>query len=251
MVNYKQTKSLFSRAVLIVISLCSLFVGVVLENKLLIIERIITIFSHNEVSNYDSFSSAYYKDQVSIFNSYNQKHVDIVFIGDSLIDNADWYLYFPQQTVVNLGIQGERVYSLGNRIQQVAEFHPSNIVILVGINDILLGRTIDEIYDDYIELLLALEALSNEVFVLSLIKPSHKIDIDFSQIDDLNWKLNTFSVQHNKIQFIDINSSLTDGNYMLSKFSTDGIHLNAEAYNKIVLELRLALSSLSGLHSED
>ncbi len=68
---------------------------------------------------------------------------DIIFIGDSLIEWFDWFKRFPAHKVQNLGISGETVEMLLDRLCYVVEKHPKAdmVFLMTGINNVAMEDT--------------------------------------------------------------------------------------------------------------
>src|ERR1700733_2353500 len=66
----------------------------------------------------------------------------VVFFGDSITDfwaNDDASKFFPDKPYIGRGISGESTDGMVTRFQQdVIDLHPSAVVILAGINDVIL-----------------------------------------------------------------------------------------------------------------
>ena len=78
-----------------------------------------------------------------IFRSYQPGADSIVFIGDSMVSVPDWnaLLNAEECYVHNFGILGDTLVGVLNRIDTALRFKPRAIVIWVGINDVIKGRT--------------------------------------------------------------------------------------------------------------
>jgi lysophospholipase L1-like esterase len=66
--------------------------------------------------------------------------MNILFLGDSLIEFYDWEDRFPLKGVANLGIAGESVLGLLSRLEGIIKRYPSAglIFIMTGINNIAM-----------------------------------------------------------------------------------------------------------------
>ncbi|MCK7489345.1 MAG: hypothetical protein MZU79_03150 [Anaerotruncus sp.] len=69
-----------------------------------------------------------------------EKRKRIVFLGDSLTEWFDWVAYFPQYEVLNLGVSGERVEELLDRLDRIHARidEPDILFIMTGINNIAM-----------------------------------------------------------------------------------------------------------------
>ena len=65
--------------------------------------------------------------------------------------------------------------------------------------------------------------------------------INYSQINDSIFKLNNYLKEYsinNDIKFIDLNKEISSENKILkSEFTTDGVHLTQDAYDKWAMEI--------------
>ncbi len=68
---------------------------------------------------------------------------DIIFIGDSLVEWFDWDKRFPAHRIQNLGISGETVEMLLDRLPYVIDKHPSAdmVFVMTGINNVAMDDT--------------------------------------------------------------------------------------------------------------
>lgn len=64
--------------------------------------------------------------------------VDVVFLGDSLVENWQTELAFPLISCMNQGISGDVTEGILNRLDLVEAFSPRVVVLEIGTND--LGR---------------------------------------------------------------------------------------------------------------
>ena len=69
--------------------------------------------------------------------------MDIIFIGDSLIEWFDWDQRFPAHRAQNLGISGETVEMLLDRLCNVVEKHhkADMVFLMTGINNVAMEDT--------------------------------------------------------------------------------------------------------------
>ena len=62
----------------------------------------------------------------------------VVFFGDSITDNCDLEKYYPGIYAFNRGISGNTTEDLLKRMKvSVYDAHPSKVVLLIGINDMM------------------------------------------------------------------------------------------------------------------
>ncbi len=69
---------------------------------------------------------------------------DVVFLGDSITQMAKWDRLFPNVAVANRGISGDTTDGLLARVAEIAGARPSKVFILIGTNDLSVGKRSDE-----------------------------------------------------------------------------------------------------------
>ncbi len=167
----------------------------------------------------------------------------IVFLGDSLTDAYNLDSYFESDIkLYNRGIAGDKTDGVIARLKSnVLEIKPSIIVLLIGINDIHSGRSLDEIEKNYRKILDMIEEKSPdcEVFIESLYPTNTTIYANSSdywdEIITFNDTLQTIANEYDYV-FMDVYSSLLNGNELNREYSFDGLHLNSQGYS-IVSEI--------------
>ena len=69
------------------------------------------------------------------------KRLELLFLGDSLIDYGDWPQRLPEHRVISRGVPGETTAELVRRLDRAtAECEPAAVIVMIGTNDLLLGR---------------------------------------------------------------------------------------------------------------
>lgn len=77
---------------------------------------------------------------------------DIVFFGDSLNYYGDFASVFPDKVVCNLGLRGDTLHGMRNRVDQVTLLNPQMVYLMACINDVASQST-DEFRENYESLL--------------------------------------------------------------------------------------------------
>ena len=73
---------------------------------------------------------------------------NIVFFGDSITSGYKIEEFYPKNNVINSGTSGDTTENLLERMEDVYKYNPSKVFILIGINDLNRGKSIDEILDN-------------------------------------------------------------------------------------------------------
>lgn len=193
--------------------------------------------------------SPYYHDRVSMFKDFDIKEKKNVFVGDSEIDYAELNELFNTNDIANRGIAGDTTDGVANRIDTLKKLNPSNIFILVGIND--LQQNLDEkvIMNNYRRIIQEIKtSLPNaKINFLSVmyVNPSFYNQVYMKNGDKinervkiLNSELKSLVVEQN-CNFINLNDVLSKSNQLNSKYTTDGLHLNSDGYEQFKTKINL------------
>ena len=93
----------------------------------------------------------YYESKIAAYTAENASdpEQEIIFLGDSLTDGCDIPKYYGEYKASNRGIGGERSYGLLDRMRVSAyDAKPKVIVLLIGGNDILAGKSIESVCEN-------------------------------------------------------------------------------------------------------
>ena len=176
-------------------------------------------------------TNLYYLTKRSIFNDINIKPQSTLFIGDSLIDNCDWYLLFNNTNIYNMGIAGDDTDGLLKRLDILSITRPKKVFIMIGINDVIQKKTAEAIIDVYAKIIKSvLNKLPHSTIYINSILPTYNFKgVENSSIIELNNRLKLLT-RDNKINYIDLYPSFTKGTKLDMAYSFDGLHLNGKGY---------------------
>lgn len=155
----------------------------------------------------------------------------IVLYGNSLTFMGNWNNYLDRNDLKNSGLIGYTTSHLALLINEsVIRYKPEVCFIEGGINDIRTGIPLARTYNNFsaiVDTLLSKDIIPVLQSTLFVRLPDD--EVTNMKIDSLNKFLKVISVSHN-ITFIDLNILLSEGNRIKKEYTTDGIHLNKEAY---------------------
>ena len=185
--------------------------------------------------------------QYSKYDSSNNMK-NIVFFGDSITEQYKLDKFFHEPYIINKGVGGDKTEDLLERIEKdVYQYNPSDVIILVGINDIL-----HDINDD--DILLNIETIVNDIklnrpaaniFVESiypinekLINENKEYKVYNKNIKSINKEIKQMCLQ-NGVTYINVFDSLTDEEGNLKKLYTkEGLHLTNLGYLRVTSVLQ-------------
>jgi lysophospholipase L1-like esterase len=158
--------------------------------------------------------------------------VKIVMLGDSITFRTNWNVLLDRNDVVNKGINGDTTARFIIRLDSVIRLKPVLCFIMGGINDISLGISNPEIFENYVLIIHKLKAsnikpvIQSTLYISDALYDSKKIN---QKVSDLNRQLAVFAKQ-NDIDFIDVNGRLSGKTGLMADFTNDGLHLSPSGY---------------------
>ncbi len=186
----------------------------------------------------DSLFSTYYWQRVTHFNTLPATKDDIIFLGNSITDGAEWSELFNDSRIKNRGISGDITAGVLNRLQEITQRKPAKVFLLIGTNDLARNIPPDSIAKNILSICAYIrqESPATALFVQSILPVSDHYKKFTAhtgkgeQIQQLNALLKQHAEQY-RYRFIDLFSSFCDSSGKLkSSLTNDGLHLTGKAY---------------------
>jgi lysophospholipase L1-like esterase len=181
---------------------------------------------------------AYYWHSKNMFDNLPDIRGEIIFLGNSITDGGEWFELLGNKKCLNRGISGDVTEGVLLRLPGITSVKPAKIFLLIGINDIARGRTVQEITATYRLILEKIKAESpaTKVFIESVL-PVNYATVRMASLKDktelileLNTNLRSLSQEYN-CTYVDLFTLMADSNNNLpKKYSVDGLHLKYAAY---------------------
>lgn len=176
----------------------------------------------------------YWRERTSFFHNFGRK-ADVVMLGDSLTDGAEWREMFPELRVVNRGIDGDTTEGVLARLGDILILKPKVVFIMIGINDLSdPSRSADAVFWTYKSIVSRLRLSGTRVVVQSTLpcnesKGAWKSCTAINpRIRQLNIRLATLTSQH--VTYVDLIPFLAGSSGLREELTYDGVHLNGQAY---------------------
>ncbi len=192
----------------------------------------------------------FYDGKLATFEQENRGNatVDVVFLGDSLTDGCDLSVYYPEYSCFNRGIGGDTSYRLIDRLQVSAyDTNPKAIVLLIGGNDILGGKSLESVYENYKKIITGLqEHLPNAKIVWCSLTAMGN---DWAKHNDTamicNQKIKLLSQKYG-CTFVDLFTPLCnpETNEIFADYTIEGVHLTDAGYRVVSAEIKAALETV-------
>ena len=151
-------------------------------------------------------------------------------IGDSITDGAEWHELLKSNDVVNRGIGGDTTKGVLNRMSSITSSNAQIAFIMIGINDISRGESVNDIYKNYKEIIKNLKVSQITPYIQSTILANGNAVNLNSSIAELNEKLKLLASEEGLI-YIDLNKGLSPNGALKNEFTRDGVHLNGKGYS--------------------
>jgi lysophospholipase L1-like esterase len=183
---------------------------------------------------------------------YKHTDADLIFLGDSHMEQCEWQEIFPESRTANRGIGGESTEGLLARISVLHPGDYSTLVFLqIGINDLLGGRKPADVLESYKYILDKVADKQYSIIPTLVFYVRYIPDVN-PAVSELNVLLEAEFLKR-KIPFIDLNQNVAENETLMNRYSSDGVHLSADGYRKWTEKMKLfiplskqASGSLSG-----
>jgi len=172
----------------------------------------------------------YYYHKKSFFDQHKGQYYDIVFIGDSITDGAEWQDMFPSRKIANRGIGGDRTDGLLNRLEHIYSTAASKAFIMIGVNDFVSGISVTGAFNNYKKIISALTARGIKVYIQSTILVGERKKRLNKKIIALNKRLQKLADQIDTVTYIDLNKGLAADSLLQAKYTRDDLHINGAGY---------------------
>ncbi len=162
----------------------------------------------------------------------------IVMLGDSITEGFELKKYFPEHPFVNRGIVSDHIKWLDNKglvdriTPDVLAPNPSNIFILIGVNEINDDpAAIDTYLTNYKELIISLKKNypKAQIWLQSALPTSGKYAKLNPAINQFNNKLSILAEGAGAL-YINLHSIMAANGELKAEYSRDGVHITDAAY---------------------
>ena len=159
---------------------------------------------------------------------------DIVFLGDSLTYYGDFASVFPDKVVCNLGLRGDTIQGMIERVGQVRVLQPGQVVLMVGINEVA-HVSADEFEVRYNQLLDSIsQSLPEAAVIVQTMLPVNNQDFSIScdnaQIDACNSRIKKIAGER-KLACLDVHALYMENGLLPLSLTGDGLHITGDAYS--------------------
>jgi lysophospholipase L1-like esterase len=171
---------------------------------------------------------------------YVKDYETVIFVGDSITYRFDLPFQDEDTLVFNYGFSSKTTTYIIAMLDEIISLKPDKLFLMIGVNDIALGSTQEEIKSNYDIIVNTLQTSlpDIEIYLQSILPVTErKTNIDSGLITLLNDDLQTMTTSG--ITYIDLHSLfIDDQGYMKSEYTIDGVHLTSLGYDIWIDKLR-------------
>ena len=186
----------------------------------------------------ESRFSTYYMQKATLFKLLPNDQGEIIFLGNSITDGCEWSELFRNPLIKNRGISGDVTYGVIARLNEVTESAPRQIYLMIGVNDLANGLTVDSVMTNYHKIVNTIrhDTPKTELFLESVLPVNPEFDRFKNHVNKndsiliLNRQIEALADMY-ECTYINLHEAFLNGKGSLdSKYTNDGLHLTGEGY---------------------
>lgn len=176
------------------------------------------------------------------FKNDEMKTGEIIFLGNSITEGADWAALTGKTNTLNRGIGGDITFGLLQRTDELIERKPAKIFVMIGINDIGKDIPPQVISSNVSKLIRKIRSgsPSTEIIIQSILPVNPEYPGFPQHYDKQNQVLITNQLiekaaREQEIRYVNLYPYFLDDRLRLNQeLTTDGLHLNSRGYERWV-----------------
>lgn len=196
---------------------------------------LLNMYSFGQENKYSTF----YYQRATLFEALPIGSEDIVFLGNSITNGCEWSELFADSRVKNRGISGDITMGVYDRLGPVLQGKPAKIFLLIGINDVARGFSVDSIVGNIGLIIdkIRKESPATRLYLQSLLPVTdhyHLFEGHTSRgalVPQINERIKQLA-EGNGITYIDLYARFVDPSTekMNTSYTNDGLHLLGKGY---------------------
>lgn len=183
-------------------------------------------------------TDVYYARRTTLFDLLPVYSSDIIMLGNSLTDGAEWNELFDNCHVKNRGIVGDIIPGFFERLEPILKGQPRKIFIMGGVNDVSHGVSADSIVSAMRQVVTTIQSrcpntkiyvqsmlpFNNDVRLWKLLKGREQVIVDGNTgLERMCKELG--------VKFINLYPLFVgEGGKLKPEYTNDGLHLMGPAY---------------------
>jgi lysophospholipase L1-like esterase len=186
------------------------------------------------IASHGEWIQSNFKNRINAFRQDSIYANSVVMLGNSLTEKGgNWSERFNRDRVSNRGIAGDNADGVLARLGELICAEPISIFIMIGTNDLWTNYSVELVAAkiENIGNLLAESLPKSNIYIQTImpIEEGHNRTFRLKQINNL-----LRSVENPLYTLIDTFSEMAVDDALPANYTTDGVHLTEEGYNKWV-----------------
>lgn len=183
--------------------------------------------------------STFYYQRATLFEELPVTSSDIVFLGNSITNGAEWGELFRNPRIKNRGISGDIADGVYDRLGAITKGRPRKIFLLIGINDVARGTSADTIVKRIEKIVRRIkkETPRTKIYIQSLLPVNDQFGkfgghtSRGNVVLEVNRQLAKLA-QNESATYIDLYSHFKnkDDEKLNPEYTNDGLHLLGKGY---------------------
>jgi predicted alpha-1,2-mannosidase len=188
-----------------------------------------------EMAEWNRAMKAYYYHKKEHFETLPDTPDEIIFLGNSITDGAEWFeLFDGNPNIKNRGIGGDDTDGVLGRLTEITRSQPKQVFIMIGTNDLAFGKSVDYVVANLKKIIAQIQkdTPNTEIIMQSVLPVEDAVHWTRpnASILEINKQLKSHCDEIGLI-YIDLVPTFSDENGKLSKkYSIDGLHVNGLGY---------------------
>ncbi|NLO72182.1 MAG: sialate O-acetylesterase [Porphyromonadaceae bacterium] len=180
--------------------------------------------------------SNFYYQRATLFEQLPIGKKDVVFVGNSITNGAEWFELFNNKYIKNRGISGDTAEGVLDRIEVITEGKPKKIFLMIGVNDLIRGKSPDSVVITIEKIVLKIkqDTPKTKLYIQSVLPTNRNFKenvVAQGSVRGMNERLMKIATEH-QVFYIDLFSHFkAEHNDAINpKYSNDGLHLLGDGY---------------------
>ncbi|MEW5912871.1 MAG: GDSL-type esterase/lipase family protein [Thermodesulfobacteriota bacterium] len=170
----------------------------------------------------------------------------IIMLGNSITARGNWGALLPNNTVLNMGVGGDRTSGMLSRLSSALARNPKVICVMGGINDLIAHASVNSVYSNLEQIVLRAKAAGVFVILQGTLMTGNLYPnagtLNPAIRDQLNPMLSALAGRESNVRYLDMNRFLGNGAETKDEYLTaDHLHINDAAYGVWATELQKVL----------
>ncbi|MGC1243897.1 MAG: GH92 family glycosyl hydrolase [Chryseosolibacter sp.] len=196
-----------------------------------------------ELNEWNRAVKAYYYHKKEHFESLPDTPGEIIFLGNSITDGAEWFeLFGGDPRIKNRGIGGDDTDGVLERLKEVTSSRPAKVFIMIGTNDLAYGKSVDHVAENHRKIIdrILEDSPETKIYMQSVLPVDDGVHVTRPNASmlEINRRLKMYCDKKG-IEYIDLVPAFMDARGKLNKqYSIDGLHVNGAGYRKWAAVIR-------------